>query len=61
VTRILAAREARKRFRDLDDLIAAIGLQPHEVVRLPNRVTFGAGPAGDEPERRAPGGRVLDI
>jgi DNA uptake protein ComE-like DNA-binding protein len=59
--RIFAARETRRRFDSLDDLIVAVGLQPHQVARLRHRVAFGAGPTGDGPGGRAAGGRILDI
>ena len=66
VTPALARRwvdERRRRggFRDIDDLAAALDLQPHEIVRLRPRLSFAA--PGDGPKRRFPGrgrGRVLD-
>ena len=62
--RIVAVRQARGGFRDLDDLVAAAGLQPHEMVKLNGRVTFGpvqAGPRPEAPQHGELGGRILDF
>jgi hypothetical protein len=66
VTPALARRwveERRRRggFRDIDELAAALELQPHEIVRLRPRLSFAA--PGDGPKRRLLGGRgrVLDV
>jgi DNA uptake protein ComE-like DNA-binding protein len=64
VTPALARRwveERRRRggFRDIDDLAAALELQPHEIVRLRARLSFAA--PGDAPKRRFGRGRVLDV
>lgn len=55
-------RGRRGGFRDIDDLAAALELQPHEIVRLRPRLSFAA--PGTGPKRRLPGrgrGRVLDV
>jgi hypothetical protein len=65
VTSALARRWVHERnrrggFRDIDDLAAALELQPHEIVRLRPRLSFAA----QGPKRRLPGrgrGRVLDV
>ena len=71
--RVVAAREARGGFTDLDDAVRSAGLQPHQLVLLRDQVTVGptgapgsapqGGPAPqarpEQPQR--PGGRVLDI
>jgi hypothetical protein len=67
VTSALARRWVHERnrrggFRDIDDLAAALELQPHEIVRLRPRLSFAA--PGTGPKRRLPGrrrGRVLDV
>lgn len=57
VERIVAARGERGGFRDMDDLVSAASLQPHQLVALQDRVVFG--------EFTRPGsqghGRVLDL
>ena len=54
-------RRRRGGFRDIDELAIALGLQPHEIVRLRPRVSFAA--PGGGPKRRLLGGRgrVLDV
>lgn len=60
--RIIAIRDARGGYRDLDDLAAAANLQPHELVRLRDQVTFDQPNTG---RRQGPSeggsGRILDI
>ena len=69
--RIVAAREQRRGFQGIDDLVASAGLQPHELLKLRGKVTFGefrsAPPsqADTTPGQAAPpteprGGRILD-
>ncbi|MFE5291848.1 ComEA family DNA-binding protein [Isoptericola sp. NPDC056618] len=68
---IIAVRDERGGFRDLNDLIAAVGLQPHEMVKIRGRVHFGPPPAspGNIQDQRKhptappnqPGGRILDF
>lgn len=57
VERIVAAREERGGFHDLNDLTAAAALQPHQLVALQGRVSFS--------RFRRPGtqvhGRILDL
>jgi hypothetical protein len=65
VTPVLARRwvaERRRRggFRDIDDLAAALDLQPHEIVRLRPRLSFDA-PGDGGPKRRLGRGRILDV
>ncbi|HEV8623019.1 MAG TPA: helix-hairpin-helix domain-containing protein [Acidimicrobiia bacterium] len=60
--RWVAERNRRGGFRDIDDLAAALELQPHEIVRLRPRLSFAA--QGGGPRRHLPGrgsGRVLDV
>lgn len=71
--RIVAARGQHGGFRDLDDLVALASVQPHELMRLRGKVTFGplSAAAAQEPggvsEQQSPstptqpGGRVLDF
>lgn len=54
--RVLQGRVAAGRYASLDDLAATAGLQPHELIRFRNRVTFG----GHNPPPSRPSGRVLD-
>lgn len=57
VERIVAAREERGGFHDLNDLASAAALQPHQLVALQGRVSFS--------RFRRPGtqvhGRILDL
>jgi hypothetical protein len=39
--RIVAARQIKGGFRDLDDLVATAGLQPHELIKIRGKVIFG--------------------
>lgn len=57
--RIIGSREARGGFRDLDALVAAAQLQPHELVRLRDRLVFGPSPASGNQQSGT--GRILDI
>lgn len=71
--RIVAARGRRGGFRDLDDLVAVAGVQPHEFMKLRGKVTFGPFSVATtpeparEPEQQSPstptqpGGRILDF
>lgn len=71
--RIVTARGRRGGFRDLDDLVAGAGVQPHEFMKLRGKVTFGpfsVAPTPEpaqEPEQQSPptptqpGGRILDF
>lgn len=70
--RIVAVRDQRRGFQGMDDLVAAVGLQPHELMKLRGTVIFGpyvaptppgqAPPVRDQP--RSPNeprsGRILD-
>lgn len=61
--RIVAIRDARGDYRDLDDLAAAANLAPHELVRLRGHITFEQ-PSQDKPQeqqRHGGSGRILDI
>jgi len=68
-TRVVAVRDSRGRFANLDDLVRAVGLQPHELLKFQNRVTFGSssqgGPRASAPQhpptKDQPGGRIIDI
>ena len=59
--RIIEIRDARGGYRDLDDLVVAANLQPHELVRLRDRLEFG--PVRPTGSGSQPGGtgRILDI
>ncbi|ADU49564.1 helix-hairpin-helix domain-containing protein [Intrasporangium calvum] len=61
--RIIEARRDNRGFRDLDDLANKAGLQPHEVVRVRDRITFGPFARSEAPSARPdePRGRVLDF
>jgi hypothetical protein len=67
--RIVAVRDQRGGFSDLDDLVLAARLQPHELVRLRGKVSFGQQSAEQRTEDKAEppaspgtrGGRILDI
>jgi len=56
---VIGARHARGGFRDIDDLSTGAGLQPHQLIRFRNRVTFSAPPRGHDPNTQT--GRILDI
>lgn len=61
--RIAEARTQLGGFRDLDDLVTTAALQPHEMVRIRDKVEFGPfetkGGTAARPEQR--GGRILDV
>jgi hypothetical protein len=65
--RVVAIRDSRGGFANLEDLRAAAGLQPHELVKFQNRVTFRHGSptqapnAPQAPTKDQPGGRIIDI
>lgn len=56
---VVAVRDARGGYRNIDDLAAAATLQPHQLVRFRNKVTFGENPGQQNPPT-GPGGRILD-
>ena len=43
--RIVTVRDARGGYRDIDDLASAANLQPHELIRLRNHLTFEQRPS----------------
>lgn len=57
---VIAARDARGRFQNLDDLAAATRLLPHQLVRFRNKVTFGAPDENHQNPPTGPAGRILD-
>ena len=64
--RIVAVRDARGGYRDIDDLTAAANLQPHELLRIRNHLTFDADAEIVEPRHSNPAqhggtGRILDL
>jgi hypothetical protein len=61
--RIVAIRDARGGYRDLDDLGVAANLKPHELVRLRNHVSFGSQVAPKQAlgRQQSGPGRILDI
>lgn len=61
--RVVAARNAGGSFRDLDHLVVAAGLQPHELLRFRGKVDFGEGePTNSATDKSAPtSGRILDF
>lgn len=72
VRRVLDARIQRGGFSNLDDMVARAGLQPHEMLRFRDKVSFGSLPAESSSTHPTPGplhakprnepgaGRVLD-
>lgn len=66
--RVVAVRNARGAYRDLNDLTTAAGLQPHELTRFRGKVSFGQAqstadvPATKNPTTNfgQPGRRILD-
>jgi hypothetical protein len=59
--RIVSIRDARGGYRDLDDLVVAANLQPHELVRLRDRLSFGDADGPEHPDPPEATGRILDI
>lgn len=60
--RIIAIRDARGGYRSVDDLAAAANLQPHELVRIRDKVTFDQPSTGHQQRPDYGGsGRILDI
>lgn len=62
--RLIAIRDARGGYRDLDDLASAANLQPHQLVRIRNYVAFGPQEQAREQHQRPQhggSGRILDI
>jgi DNA uptake protein ComE-like DNA-binding protein len=59
--RWVSERRRRGGFRDLDDLAAALDLQPHEIVHLRPRLSFTAQGSGRRRPRLPGRGRVLDV
>lgn len=57
---VIAARDARGGFQNLDDIAAATSLQPHQLVRFRNNVTFGATQENRHNPPSGPAGRILD-
>jgi helix-hairpin-helix protein len=53
---IIAIRDARGGYRDLDDLVSAANLQPHQLVRIRDRLSFGGAGRAEPPAA----GRILD-
>jgi hypothetical protein len=69
-SRVVTVRDSRDGFSNLDDLVAAAGLQPHELLKFRDRVTFGTRTtrptspppsAPQAPSEDRPSGRILDI
>jgi DNA uptake protein ComE-like DNA-binding protein len=56
---VIGARHARGGFRDIDDLATGAGLQPHQLIRFRNRVSFFTPPQGHDPNTQT--GRILDF
>ena len=59
--RIIEVRNARGGYRDLDDLVVAANLQPHELVRLRDRLEFGPVRPTGSGSQQGGTGRILDI
>jgi DNA uptake protein ComE-like DNA-binding protein len=64
--RILVIRDARGGYRDIDDLASAANLQPHELIRIRNHLTFDEEAKLDEPRdnnsaQHPRAGRILDL
>lgn len=69
-SRVVAVRDNRGGFANVDDMVSAVGLQPHEFLKFRDRVTFGPRitrpdvpptTTGQPPTQDKPGGRILDI
>lgn len=69
-SRVVAVRDKRGGFANVDDMVAAVGLQPHEFLKFRDRVTFGPRTSRPDvpptttkkaPTQDKPGGRILDI
>lgn len=68
--RIVSAREQRRGFQSIDDLVASAGLQPHELMKLRGKIVFGqyspsTQPAANTVQQPTPphdprSGRILD-
>lgn len=59
--RVVSARERQGSFRNIDDMVEAAALRPHELVRFGGLVTFGESrPDPDVPTTGLPGIRRLD-
>lgn len=58
--RVIVARDARGGFRDLDDLATGASLQPHQLIRFRNRVSFGSDAIREDYQRPPSSGRILD-
>ena len=58
--RVVEGRAVNGRYANLEDLVSGAGLQPHELVRFRNRITFGGGQAPPPPSSWS-SGRVLDF
>lgn len=62
--RIVTVRDARGGYRDIDDLASAANLQPHELIRLRNHLTFEQDTQPNthiNPQQHGATGRILDI
>lgn len=68
--RVVTVRDSRSGFSNLDDLVTATGLQPHELLRFQGKVTFGEvsgrgvsheGSQPQQPTEGQTGGRIVDI
>lgn len=57
--RIAESRQRRGGFSGLDDLVRTVGLQPHEMTSIADKVTFGPWQRPAAPPQ--PGGRYLDL
>ena len=69
-SRVVATRNARGGFANLDDMVASVGLQPHELLKFRGRAAFGVPETGlsprenevpREPREGQTGGRIVDI
>ncbi len=58
---VISARSTHGRFNDLDDLANKASLQPHQLVRFRNMVTFGDFDNGPQHPTTGPTGRILDF
>lgn len=59
---IVAVRTAREGFSSIEDFTAAVGIQPHHLVRVRDHITFGPVRNSNSPvQPRATRGRIVDF
>lgn len=59
---IVTVRAERNGFQSMDDFIAAVGIQPHHLMRVRDHITCSATPAAQTPFQTRPSrGRIVDF